>query len=327
MRLLAWLASLGLLLGVATASAAPAAFPRYDHVFLIIEENHGLSQIIGNPAAPNLNALAKQYGLADHYFSTTDPSEPNYIAMLGGDSFGIVDDNAYYLHILDKPNLLQQLDQAGVSWRGYLQSMPHRGYLGVCFPGRCEGVPDVSALYGTKHNGIVYFRHNIATEAERDKMGPITDLGLDLARDPPRFGYIVPDHCTDMHGSPPWCGDSGHVGGTLDNALVSRGDAYVGQLVAMITGAAFWSQGNNAIVVTFDEGNGSGGCCDAVPGTGQVYTAVITSRGPRGVIDHAAYNHYSLLRSLEAAFGVGCLAHACDTANVPAMTPLFEVGQ
>ena len=82
MRLLAWIASLGLICGALAARAAPPAFPRYDHVFLIIEENHGLAQIIGNPAAPNLNALAKQYGLAVRYFSTTDPSEPNYIAML-----------------------------------------------------------------------------------------------------------------------------------------------------------------------------------------------------------------------------------------------------
>ena len=109
--------------------------------------------------------------------------------------------------------------------------------------------------------------------------------------------------------------------------LVSRGDAYAAQLVAMITGAPFWTRGNNAIVITFDEGNGTGGCCDAVPGTGRVYTAVITSHGPRGITDHTAYNHYSLLRSLETAFGVGCLANACDSANVPAMTPLFEVGQ
>jgi hypothetical protein len=33
--------------------------------------------------------------------------------------------------------------------------------------------------------------------------------------------------------------------------------------------------------------------------------------------------HYSLLRSREAAFGVPCLAHACD-AVVPLMTSLFH---
>ncbi|MGI8839658.1 MAG: alkaline phosphatase family protein [Caulobacteraceae bacterium] len=327
MRVASWLAALALMVAAGGASAASRPPPPYDHIFLIIEENHGLGQIIGNPAAPNLNAIARQYGLATSYYSTTDPSEPNYIAMLAGDSFGIADDNAYYLHLLDKPNLMEQLDAAGIAWKGYLQSMPHRGYLGVCFPGRCEGVPDVSALYGTKHNGIVYFRHNLATKAERDKMAPITELAGDLTADPPRFAYIVPDHCTDMHGSPPWCGDSGGPGGVLDNVLVSRGDAYAGQLVAAITAAPFWARGNNAIIVTFDEGNGTGGCCDALPGTGRVYTAVITSHGPRGRIDDTPYNHYSLLRTIELALGLGCLGFACDSANVVPMTPLLETGK
>ncbi|MEO8926484.1 MAG: alkaline phosphatase family protein [Caulobacteraceae bacterium] len=331
MRLAAWFAAfstvLGLMFAAPAAMAQTGVVPAYDHVFLIIEENHGLAQIIGNPAAPNMTALLHTYGLATSYFSTTDPSAPNYVAMLGGDAFGIADDNAYYLHLLDKPNLMSQLDQAGIPWKGYLQSMPHRGYLGLCFPGRCNGVPDVSALYGTKHNGLVYFRHNIATGAKRDKMAPITELAADLAAGPPRFRYIVPDHCTDMHGSPPWCGDSGNPGGKLDNVLVSRGNAYVAQLVAMITAAPFWPTGNNAIIITFDEGNGTGGCCDAIPGTGRVYTAVITSRGPRGLVDDTHYNHYSLLRTIETAFRVGCVGFACDTANVPVMTPLFAVGK
>jgi hypothetical protein len=91
----------------------------------------------------------------------------------------------------------------------------------------------------------------------------------------------------------------------------------------MITGASFWSQGNNAIVITFDEGNGTKGCCDADPGTGKVYTAVITSNGPRGLADNTPYNHYSLLQTIQTAFGVGCLEFTCDTKNVVPMAPLF----
>ena len=98
------------------------------------------------------------------------------MALLGGSAFGIADDNPYYLHFVYKPNLLSQLDKAGVSWKGYFQSMPYAGYLGVCAPGRCNGVPDVSALYGAKHNGIVYFRDNITREEDRGNMVPITDL-------------------------------------------------------------------------------------------------------------------------------------------------------
>ena len=320
-------ATLSLFTVVSSARADVRSVPSYDHIFIVIEENHGYKQIIGNSHAPNLNTLAQTYGLATKFFSVADPSAPNYVALLGGNYFGIADDNAYYLHFLDKPNLLSELDAAGISWKGYLQSMPYPGYLGVCAPGRCNGVPDVGALYGTKHNGIPYFRHNIATTEEARKMVPVTDLADDLAENPPRFGYIVPDHCTDMHGSPPWCGDAGNFGDVLDNELVKRGDAYAAKLVAMIIGAPFWSKGNNAIVITFDEGNGHKGCCDADPGTGQIYTVVITSNGPRGLEDNTPYNHYSLLQTIQMAFGVKCLEFTCDTKNVVPMAPLFAVGR
>src|SRR5215472_14105356 len=87
--------------------------PRYDHVFVIVEENHGLTDLIGNPAAPNINALAQQFGLATMYFGVTHPSEPNYVAILGGDFLGVADDNPYWLNTVDKLNLSTQLDRAG----------------------------------------------------------------------------------------------------------------------------------------------------------------------------------------------------------------------
>lgn len=69
-----------------TSNTTP--FPQYDHVFLIVEENEDYGQVIGNSYAPIMNALVKDYGLATNYHGAADPSEPNYIAMLGGDFFG-----------------------------------------------------------------------------------------------------------------------------------------------------------------------------------------------------------------------------------------------
>jgi hypothetical protein len=65
---------------LAIAGAPPV--PAYDHIAVIIEENHGYLQIIGNSAAPNLNRLAATYGLATSYYTVADPSAPNYVAML-----------------------------------------------------------------------------------------------------------------------------------------------------------------------------------------------------------------------------------------------------
>src|SRR5215831_15327497 len=110
--------------GVARAERPPV--PRYDHVFVLIDENHGFGQIIGNPAAPEINSLAQAYGLATRYSGTSDPSEPNYVAMLGGSDFGITNDDPWFFpgQTVDADNLMSQLEAAGKTWRGYLQDLP-----------------------------------------------------------------------------------------------------------------------------------------------------------------------------------------------------------
>ena len=84
------------LAAAASAAAAEGPIPRYDHIFVIIEENHTFDEVIGNKAAPNLNRLAETYGLATEFFAEVHPSEGNYVAMVGGNSFGIHDDDAYW---------------------------------------------------------------------------------------------------------------------------------------------------------------------------------------------------------------------------------------
>jgi phospholipase C len=312
-------------LGPGSVVASTPAVPSYNHIFVVIEENHEYSQIIGNPAAPTINQLAQSYGLATNYFGITHPSEPNYVAFIGGNYFGIADDNPYYLpgHFLNQPSLPQQLDAAGLSWKGYFQALPHPGYLAICFPW-CNGTPDRDALYVSKHVGIVNFAPVQTNPSDRQKMVPDTQLNQDLQSGQlPRFGLIIPTECADMHGSPPQCVDSGPTGQVMDNQLLTAGDQYVATVVAKITGSPEWSNGNNAIVITWDEGGTNLGCCDASPGGGRVATIVITSHGPRGLTDSNLYNHYSLLQTIQLAFGLGCLQFTCDTKNVKPLAPLF----
>ena len=141
-------------------TANATAFPQYDHVFLIIMENEGYNGIIGNSYAPILNALAQDYGLATNYTGVADPSEPNYVAMLGGDFFGISSDDPYWFpgHTVDVDILMSQLEGAGKTWQGYFQSIPYPGYRGYCYPDKCLGIPDADTQYAAKHNGIVLRR-------------------------------------------------------------------------------------------------------------------------------------------------------------------------
>jgi hypothetical protein len=300
------------------ASASPLkaqTFPQYDHVFLLVMESEPYRQIIGYPYAPILNALAQDYGLASNYSGVGDPSEPNYVAMLGGDTFGLSTDDPYWFpgQTINASNLMSQLEGAGKTWRGYFQNMPYPGYRGYCYPDKCIGIPDSDTQYVAKHNGIVNFA-DLQTPSELAKMYPYSQLAADLAAGTvSNFSYIVPDECHDMHGAPPWCVDSGKSGSLVQNWLIANGDAFAGSVVNAITSSAMWTTGNNAILITFDEGN--------TP-TGTVATIVISNHGPRGVTDKTSYNHYSLLASMQQAFGLGCLLNSC-TANP--MTNLFAI--
>src|SRR5258706_15179534 len=81
---------------VSSASTANSAIPHYQHIVEIMMENTSYGTIIGNPNAPQINALADQFGLATNYFGVTHPSEPNYMANIGGNFFGVQEDNQFY---------------------------------------------------------------------------------------------------------------------------------------------------------------------------------------------------------------------------------------
>ncbi len=320
------------------------SLPHYQHVVEIMMENTSYGTIIGNALAPNINALASRYGLATNYFGVTHPSEPNYVANVGGSFFGIQDDNQFYCtpalantdpncagttvdHTVNATSLADQLTAAGKSWKGYFQSLPYVDPSQVVSNGPNANGPytfkwpsNSDALYASKHNPFINFS---GTQGDLSQMVPDNQLGLDLLTGHlPTYGLVVPDQCHDMHGT----------GGCSDeNGLIKAGDQYVGTTVSEIMASRTWRHGNNAIVITWDEddysdqGQTGTGCCGADPGGGHVVTIVITNHGSPHVPDNTAYNHYSLLRTYEDAFGLAHLAHAGDSV-VPAMTPLFRAG-
>ena len=324
-------------------AASSDAIPRFQHIVQIMMENQDYADIIGNSNAPDINALAAQYGLATDYFGVTHPSEPNYVANMGGRFFGIQDDNQFYCtsamagtdpnctgttvdHTVDAQNLADQLTAAGDTWKGYFQNLPPTPEPGAVIdtgpnangPYTFKYPSSSNALYASKHNPFVNFT---GTQHDLANMVPDTQLASDLAAGSlPTFSLVVPDQCHDMHstGSCP----SGP-------ALISAGDTYVGTTVQAIMGSKVWQSGRNAIVVTWDEddfadsGQTGTGCCGTDPGGGHVATIVITNKFAHAIEDGTAYNHYSLLRSYEDAFGLPYLAHAGD-ADVPAMAPLFH---
>lgn len=302
----------GVLFASALPTSADNSFPtRYKHVFYVVEENREYGQIVGNPGAPNLNQLANTYGVATAYYGTSHPSEPNYVAMIGGSDYGIKDDAPYNSagHTINQPSLASQLEGAGLSWKDYQQSLPFPGFTGTAYPAASN------ALYASKHNGFMNFASIQNSPSELAKVVPIEQLNTDLPQDTvPSFSFIVPDQCHDMHG----------LASCPNGATnVTVADTYAGQLVKAIMSSNAWKLGNNAIVLTFDEGNTTLGCCDANPGGGRVLTIVIANHGLGAVQDATPANHYSMLQTIERAFGLGCIQNTCDTADVKPLTRLF----
>ena len=347
------------------AAESRPPMPRYDHIFVIVMENKGFDQLMGHSDwTPNLHRLAGRYGNATQFYAETHPSEPNYIAMVGGDTFGIRDDDAYYCkpalkdefcpasqrpdypdHTIHARSLADQLSEKHLTWKGYFEDLPAPGSLAPRWPSDKNPVPGKpDALYAAKHNGFVNFASvNGLSEKERAKLFvdfPALDADLAAGR-VPNYAQIVPNQCNDMHG----LGDVANVPSDCKErrdpvGLIKRGDAVVGALVDKIMASAVWREkGNSAIVITFDENDGDErdagvqGCCGYDPaskanrGGGRIPTLVITSHGAGPVSDPTPYNHYSLLRTTEAAFGISeYLGHAAEAdKGVTVMSPLFAV--
>jgi phospholipase C len=351
-------AALGAPLAAPAAAKTLEGVPRFDHVFVIVEENKEYDQIVGGDDAPNIARLAKTYGDATKFYGEVHPSEANYVALLGGDTFGIHDDDPFYCnaeskdptcalatsqpgypdHTVHAPHLGDQLAAAGLTWKGYYESLPAPGSLAyIAGDPKFDNGTRKTALYASKHSGFVNFASAQVDPDRAKHLVGFDQLDADIADDRlPSFALIVPNQCNEMHGLfgvgvPPDC-VSGNVG-----PLIRRGDAVVGKLVERLQATKAWrSHANVAIIITFDEGSGGdrAGCCGVTPsarsnyGGGHIPTIVITNHGPRGLADDTPYNHYSLLRTLEDAFGVAeHLGHAAESDNgVAPMARLFGGG-
>ncbi len=297
--------------------------PRYAHIFLIVDENKSYERVMNGRDAPTIAALAKQYGSATHFYAETHPSEPNYVAIVGGSTHGIADDAPFSApgHTIDAPSLATQIESSRLTWKGYYESLPAPGSLAVW-----------SGLYASKHSGFLNFRSIQRDDSRRSEhLVDFVRLQSDLrSGNISNFALIVPNLCNDMHGAavntPPDCQNV--------SGLIRRGDDEIKTLVGDIMASRAWSSvANAAIVVTFDEDDGGGteGCCgtDAHDptnaGGGHVPTIVITNHGPRHVTDPTPYSHYSLLRTMEDAFGIRTYLEHANAPGVVPMLPLFQV--
>lgn len=308
----------------------------FDHVFVIVMENHGSKSIIGDPAMPYVNHLAQTYGYADHYFGVTHPSMPNYIAMTSGSNYYSHSDNPSQM--FPHTNLFDEMEAANLTWKGYMGGLPHAGFTGNQYPADSK-----NPLYVNKHDPFVLYPQIKNDPQRMQNVVPLKQLADDLASGRvPNLSFIVPDICNDMHG----------MGGTqcnygADAHLKALGNATIKRWVSAIMASKAWT-GNSAIFVTWDETDYTGnkatdGWASAAGGPdspvlpagskllpaggtyggGRVPMIVIARDHPGHVVSHTPYNHYSLLRTLEQAWSLPYLGYASDGAQVKTLAPLL----
>ena len=160
-----------------------------DHVFLVVLENHGFGQVIGNPVMPYLNSLATAHSLAADYFANAHPSIPNYFMLTTG-NLETFDDS--FTGTITDDNIVRALAGAGKSWKAYVESIPSVGYTG----------PD-AGTYLKHHNPFAYLSDVTGSPAQAANMVPFSQLSADLAAGSlPNFVYVLPNSQNDAHDCP-----------------------------------------------------------------------------------------------------------------------------
>ncbi|MBV8529173.1 MAG: ricin-type beta-trefoil lectin domain protein [Candidatus Dormibacteraeota bacterium] len=293
-------------------TAPPSTVPGFDHVFLVYMENNNYSAssntvdggagIIGNSQAPYINSLLSSGALLSNYSAITHNSDPNYVAVAGGSTFGhsagsgAPTSNCITTCTFNAPSLGDRADAAGKAWKQYAD-----GANGNCDTSQ-HGYyyPDDVPFYyfPTMKNSASYCQAH---------WQPLTSMKTDLqsASTTPNFVWFDADDCNDMES----CG-------------IASGDTWLSSNLPAVLNSPAWTTQRSLLIITWDEdGNNSPGGFG--PGqTNQVATIVLGSQNTvkAGYSSTVRYDHYSTGRTIEQALGLAPL-----TANDTYATPFDDI--
>jgi hypothetical protein len=284
---------LGVGAGVLNGQTVAVGIPAYDHIFFVVDENHARSQVMGK--APYLTSLASANAQSAKYFAVTHPSVNNYLALFSGQTYRGITDGCIVgsgLCHTSAVNLTDEILASGRTAKGYMESMPT-----PCYPLHDAGP------YTERHNPFPYFDQIRTDPARCASVVPYPEFAADLGTvsTTPNYAWITPNLQNDMH-----------------DGSVAQGDAWAQANFPAIFNSPAWKTQRSLLIFTVDEDDGSAG--NNVPffvvssdgSTRTNYTSTI----------HA--NHYSALRTIEAAWGLGQMTGR-DASAAP-MSDLFVGG-
>ena len=276
-----------------TGSSSVADMPVTGTVYTIVLENEGASVLSEMPYA---TSLTKQYASAGAYYSDHHPSLPNYLLMTSGTDHDVTDDDGPEKHpIAGTENLADQLDEAQVPWRAYMEDM---------------GEPCLmqdKGRYSVHHNPFVYYTSfaNDSARCAKHDVDMATHFADDLKSNEFDFMWITPNKCHDGHDCPP-----------------AEADKWLQQIVPQIMASDGYKQGG-AIFIVWDEG---GPDATYVFGGKQTTPFIVVSDhvASRGFTSKTLYSHDSYLATIQDFFSLPRLA--TTKASAP-MADLFTAVQ
>ncbi len=265
-----------------TVNATVSSTAPFQYIVTILMENNGLCDVTSSLVsgcgsasipAPYTTSLAQSYGFNTHYTGVGHPSEPNYVALFGGSTFGYTADG-YCCFQLNSPNLVDRLEAAGLTWKAFAEDSSGSGTCGFMPPRSGDHYPfiDFSDMKTSARCANM-----LATTSPLDLEFVATLNGATL----PNYVWLTPNDCDNMH-----------------SCSVATGDAYLATLVPLILSSRMFTTQNAALFIVFDEGN------DFCPtGNSSSDCVVAEWSGPavkKAYSSTTSYNHYSYLSTLEA---------------------------
>ena len=284
------------------ATAAQAAPPHYDHVVIVIEENHSFSQIVGNLAsAPYINQLANGGVSFTNFFGVTHPSQPNYLEFFSGSGQDVADDALPLNYPYSTPNLGAELMAAGLIFIGYSEDLAQAGDRDITGTDAIIGGTTYK-LYRRKHNPWANWQDAKPTDGSVPvpppnrlpwtTNQPFTAFPSDFTQ-LPAVSIVVPNEQHDMH-----------------DGTVKMGDDW---LAANLGTYAEWAKTHNSLlIVTWDE--------DSYSGSNRIPTIFYGANLRPGVND-TTWTLHNLLRTIEDMQGLA--THAGSAAKVQPVSGVF----
>ncbi|MEO8088061.1 MAG: fibronectin type III domain-containing protein, partial [Bacteroidota bacterium] len=256
-------------------TTSSTSMPMPDHVVILIEENHGYTQVMGSGSAPYINALASDAMSTSftQMYGVEHPSQPNYLDIFSGGNQGITNNNLPSSHFTTA-NLARELINAGRTFISYSQSLPGAG-------------SDVatSGKYARKHNPIANWMGTGANQVSSTLNQPFTAFPSNYSN-LPTVSYVVPDMDYDMH-----------------DGSISTGDTWFHN---NLDGYVQWAKTHNSLfIIVFDEDNGSYN--NRIP---CIFTGPMVKSGTVAT----TYNLHNMLRTIEDMYGTTHAGNAANVS-------------